>query len=66
MNNSLLKKKYINQYKFREFGETGILLECQGRPLFVIGSGADLRDDFIIRLFDSLNQDKCAIPKYIS
>jgi hypothetical protein len=63
MNNSLLKENYINNYNFREFGEKGIILEYLGQLVFILGSGDDLHDDFLDRLFDSLERDKSVIPE---
>ncbi len=54
MNNCLLKENNIRQYKLRDFGKTGTLVEYERKPFFIIGSGVNINDHFVIQLLESL------------
>jgi len=53
MEKTVAKKNDYRGYEITRFGEKGALLSYQGQPVFIVGSGAEIRNDFLARLVEA-------------
>jgi len=56
MKKAVMEKKITSDYKLNHFGERGTILSRAGQPVFIIGSGVELREDFVVRLIEAYSQ----------
>ena len=53
MKKTEIDRKITSDYKLDRFCEKGTLLSYSGQPVFIIGSGVELREDFLARLIEA-------------
>jgi hypothetical protein len=56
MEKAVVTKQNLQDYGITRFADKGTLLEYQGHPVFIVGSGVEVRDDFILRLIEAYGQ----------
>jgi hypothetical protein len=56
MKKAVMEKKITSDYKLNHFGERGTILSHAGQPVFIISSGVELREDFVVRLIEAYSQ----------
>jgi len=56
MKKAVMENKFTSDYKLNRFGERGTILSHAGQPVFIIGSGVELREDFVVRLIEACSK----------
>ena len=60
MKKAVMENKFTSDYKLNRFGERGTILSHAGQPVFIIGSGVELKEDFVVRLIEAYSKSTSA------